>query len=57
MNNVADYIAAALLTVIAIAVFLNVRNGTFGSWLKAKFLGLSAGTPAPTTPFTPASTS
>lgn len=54
MNSAADYLAAAFLIVLAIGFFLNVRNGTLGPWLKAKFLGLAPGQSAPQTVFTPA---
>lgn len=49
MNTAADYIAAAVLIVIAIALFLNVKNGTLGQWLRSKFLGKA---PAQGTVFT-----
>jgi len=38
--SVPDYVSALIGAVFAIAVFLNLRNGTLGEWLKAKFLGL-----------------
>ena len=46
----ADYLAAIILGVFAIGFFINVRNGTLVTWLKAKFLGLprpSSATVAP----------
>lgn len=36
----ADYLAAILLGIFAIGFFINVRNATLLTWLKAKFLGL-----------------
>lgn len=53
MYGTADYLSAALLTLLAIAAFINITRGTFIQWLQAKFLGRSTGT-TPTTPFTPA---
>ena len=38
--TIADYIASLLAAVFGIALFVNLRAGTLGSWLKAKFLGL-----------------
>jgi hypothetical protein len=35
----ADYLSAIVLTVIGIAVFINLKNGTLPEWAKAKFLG------------------
>lgn len=54
MFGTADYAAMALLALIGIAAFLNLIRGTFGSWAKAKFLGIGAPGLAAATPFTPA---
>lgn len=34
--------SAGVLLMIGIALFINVRNGTVGPWLKAKFLNQAA---------------
>lgn len=47
MNSAADYIAAVLLVLLVIAVFLNIKNGTVGPWLRSKFLGLGPGQTSP----------
>lgn len=51
MNTAADYLAAIVLALVGIALFLNVRGGTLGAWLRAKFLGVPTGTAAPQTIF------
>lgn len=51
MNSAADYLAAVVLILLGIAVFLNIRGGTLGTWVRAKFLGQVPGQPAPTTVF------
>lgn len=33
--------ATLALTLFAIAVLINLANGTLGAWLKAKFLGIA----------------
>lgn len=45
MNTGADYVAAIAVAIVLIALFINLRNGTLGQWLKAKFLGLSSAAP------------
>ena len=42
MQTTADYFSAILLSIIGIAVFINVKNGTLGPWLSAKFLGVGS---------------
>ena len=42
METTADYFSAILLSIIGIAVFINVKNGTLGPWLSAKFLGVGS---------------
>lgn len=41
MLTTADYLSAIVMGVLLIAAFVNLRAGTLGAWLKAKFLGLS----------------
>lgn len=51
MNSAFDYVAAVVLIVLAIAIFLNIKNGTLTNWLKSKFLGVAAGKTTPASPF------
>ncbi|MHB1519316.1 MAG: hypothetical protein ACYCVN_12370 [Acidimicrobiales bacterium] len=54
MYDTLDYISMAILALIGIAAFLNIKGGTFTEWLKAKFLGeASSSAKTPATPFTP----
>jgi len=54
MNSAADYIAAVLLLLLVIALFLNVKNGTVVDWLRSKFLGVAPGQSATSFFTTPA---
>ncbi len=42
MLTTADYISSVAVGLLLIAAFINLRRGTLGAWLKAKFLGLGS---------------
>lgn len=47
-----DVVAEGLIVMGLIAIFLNAKNGTLGTWARSKFLGLAPGqTPAIGIPF------